>query len=198
MKPLNKRQEEILLSLRKLDFLNREQLTRIHRLGSVRNANRILKEMSPYLSSFREDEQSTIYFLNKEGREYVSCEKVRRKNKFVNHYLMRNDFYIYMGFPHDWQNEIKVSDGTFTIDCDCYFNKDGKYQFLEVDSTQKMNINKKKIEQYKGLMRNGELTKHLGYFPKLIWLTTTELRRKQLTELCKGLPYRVFTTNDIK
>jgi hypothetical protein len=198
MKPLNKRQEEILLSLRKQDFLNRDQLTRIHRLGSVRNANRILKEMSPYLSSFREDDQSTIYFLNKEGREYVNTDKVRRKNKFVQHYLMRNDFYIYMGCPHEWENEIKVSDGTFTIVTDSYFKKDGMYQFLEVDSTQKMNINKKKIEQYKGLMRNGELTKHLGYFPKLIWLTTTELRRKQLTVLCKGLPYGVFTINDIR
>jgi hypothetical protein len=140
------------LSLRKLDFLNREQLTRIHRLGSVRNANRILKEMSLYLSSFREEYFSTVYFLNKEGREYVNTEKVRRKNKFVNHYLMRNDFYIYMGCPHEWENEIKISDGTFTIVSDSYFKKDGKYQFLEVDSTQKMNVNKKKIEQYKGLL----------------------------------------------
>ncbi|MCM3728703.1 replication-relaxation family protein [Neobacillus cucumis] len=186
------------MSLRKLDFLNRDQLTRIHRLGSVRNANRILKEMSSYITGFREESYSTIYFLNKEGREYVNTDKVRRKNKFVNHYLKRNDFYIYMGCPHDWENEIKVSDGIFTIVADSYFKKDGKYNFLEVDSTQKMSVNKKKIEQYKGLMRNGELAKHLGYFPKLIWLTTTELRRKQLTVLCKGLPYRVYTLNDIK
>lgn len=184
--------------MRKLDFLNREQLTRIHRLGSVRNANRILKEMSPFLSSFREEYFSTVYFLNKEGREYVNSEKVRRKNKFVNHYLNRNDFYIYMGCPHDWENEIKVSNKSFTVICDSYFKKDGKYQFLEVDSTQKMNVNKKKIEQYRGLMRDGELSRHLGYFPKLIWLTTTELRRKQLTSLCKGLPYAVYTINDIK
>ncbi|MEX3711226.1 replication-relaxation family protein [Cytobacillus horneckiae] len=198
MKPLSDRQEKILLSLKKQDFLNRDQLTRIHRLGSVRNANRILKELSPYLTSFRENDQPTVYFLNKEGREYVNSDKVRRKNKFVNHYLIKNDFYIFIGFPYEWENELKVSDGTYTVICDSYFKRDGKYQFLEVDSTQKMSVNKKKIEQYKGLMRNGELFKHLGYFPKLIWLTTTEFRRKQLTLLCKGLPYSVYTVNDIK
>ena len=111
---------------------------------------------------------------------------------------MRNDFYIYMGYPHEWENEMKVSDGTFEVICDSYFKKDGKYHFLEVDCTQKMSVNKKKIEQYKGLMREGKLTKKLGYFPKLMWLTTTELRRKQLTTLCKGLPYGVYTVSDIR
>lgn len=111
---------------------------------------------------------------------------------------MRNDFYIHMGYPHDWENEIKIADGTFTVVCDSYFKKDGKYHFLEVDSTQKMSVNRKKIEQYKGLMRDGKLAKHVGYFPKLLWLTTTELRRKQLTALCKGLPYAVYTVDDIR
>jgi len=184
--------------LKKQDFLNRDQLMKIHRIKSVRNANHVLKNLSPYLSSFREDSNPTIYYLNKEGRKYVNCEKIRRKNKFVNHYLMRNDFYIYMGYPHEWENEMKVSDGTFEVICDSYFKKDGKYHFLEVDCTQKMSVNKKKIEQYKGLMREGKLTKKLGYFPKLMWLTTTELRRKQLTTLCKGLPYGVYTVSDIR
>ena len=195
---LTERQEKILLSLKKQDFLNRDQLTKIHRLGSVRNANRVLKDLSPYLTSFREDSNPTVYCLNKEGREYVNTDKVRRKNKFVNHYLMRNDFYIYMGFPYEWENEMKVSDGTYEVICDSYFKKDEKYHFLEVDFTQKMSVNKKKIEQYKGLMRGGKVSKQLGYFPKVIWLTTTELRRKQLTTLCKGLPYGVYTVNDIR
>ena len=55
MKPLTKRQEEILLSLKKLDFLNRDQLSTIHRLGKVRNTNGILRDLSPYLSNFREE-----------------------------------------------------------------------------------------------------------------------------------------------
>lgn len=184
--------------MKKQDFLNRDQLAKIHRLGSVRNANHVLQKLSPYLSSFREEYSSRVYFLNKEGREYVNSEKVRRKNKFVNHYIMRNDFYIYMGCPFDWENEIKLSDGTFNVICDSYFNKDGKYNCLEVDSTQKMIINRKKIDQYKGLMREGKLVKKIGYFPKLIWLTTTDLRRKQLTALCKGIPYAIYTIDDIR
>lgn len=184
--------------MKKLDFLNREQLGRIHRLGSVRNANRILKELSPYLSSFREEYDSTVYFLNKEGREYIKTNKVRRKNKFVKHTLMRNDFYIFAGYPHKWKNEMKITDSVHTVVCDAWFEKGGKFHALEVDSTQKMNTNRGKIEKYKGLLSEGALTKHLGYFPSLIWLTTTELRRKQLTELCNGLPYRIFTVDDIR
>jgi hypothetical protein len=122
--------------LKKLDFLNRDQLSRIHRLGDIRNTNRVLKTLSPYLSSYRE-EYSSIYFLNKEGREYVNSQKERKKNKFVNHVLMRNDFYIFSGYPHDWRNEIKFSDDQYTIICDALFKKDGKYQFLEVDSLTK-------------------------------------------------------------
>lgn len=171
---------------------------RMHRLGSVRNANLVLKNLSPYLSSFREDSNPTVYFLNKEGREYVRSEKVKRKTKFVNHYLMRNDFYIYMGYPHEWENELKISDGTYTVICDSYFKKDGRYHFLEVDSTQKMIVNRKKIEQYKGLMKEGKLAKNVGHFPKLVWLTITELRKKQLAALCKGLPFAIYTMNDIK
>jgi hypothetical protein len=163
----------------------------------VRNANRILKELAPYLSSFRE-EYSSIYYLNRIGREYVNCNKVRKKTNFVQHVLMRNDFYIFAGFPHDWKNEMKLSDGEYTVVCDAWFKANGKYHILEVDHTQTMKENRNKIEKYRGLYEN-ELTKeHLGYFPLLIWLTTTELRKKKLTQLCKGIPYAIYTMNDIR
>jgi hypothetical protein len=41
------------------------------------------------------------------------------------------------------------------------------------------------------------LTNHLGYFPLLIWVTTTEFRRKQLKELCP-FPCEVYTLDDIR
>ncbi|KQL20459.1 hypothetical protein AN957_18930 [Cytobacillus solani] len=197
MKQLNERQERILLSLKKLDFLNRDQLMKLHRLGKKRNANRILHDLSYYLSSFREGYQA-IYYLNKEGREYVNSQKVRKKNSFVNHVLMRNDFYIFMGFPHEWINEAKVKDSKYSVVCDAWFKKGGLYHILEVDHTQKMKENKVKVAEYKNLYKSGEMAAHFGYFPKLIWITTTELRRKQLTELCKGLPCTVYTISDIR
>lgn len=183
--------------MKKLDYLNREQLQLIHRLGKKRNANRILKELSPFLSSYRED-YSTIFYLNKDGREYVNSEKIRKKTNFVQHVIMRNSFYIYAGFPTEWKNEMKLSDGHNTVICDAWFKLNGKYQILEVDLHQNMKENKNKIERYKGLFKNGAVKEHFGYFPKIIWLTTTELRKKKLIELCKGLPYAVYTTNDIK
>jgi hypothetical protein len=197
MKPLNQRQENILLSLKKLDFLNREQLRHMHRLGQVRNCNRILKGLEPFIYHFREA-YSNVYYLSKDGREYVGSKKVLKKNSFVGHTLMRNDFYVYSGLPTNWKNEMKISDGEYTLICDVLFRSNGKYQFLEVDNTQKMIENRKKIEQYKGLYANKKLEDHLKHFPTINWLTTTELRRKQLTDLCDGLPCKVYTITDIR
>lgn len=111
---------------------------------------------------------------------------------------MRNDFYIYAGYPHEWQNEIKITDGEFAVICDAWFKWNGKYHALEVDHTQTMKENRNKIEKYRGLYENGETEEHLGYFPTIIWLTNTENRKKKLTELCKGLPYKIYTIDDIK
>lgn len=196
-KPLTKRQENILLSLKKLDYLNREQLQKIHRLGKVRNTNRILQELSPYLSSYRE-EYSTIYYLNAAGREYVNSTKIRKKTNFVQHVIMRNDFYIFAGFPSDWENEMKLTDGEFTIICDAWFKSKGKYHVLEVDHCQNMKDNRKKIDKYEGLFNNGEMEEHLGHFPLLVWLTTTKLKKKTLSELCQNIPHVVYTIDDIK
>jgi hypothetical protein len=184
--------------LKKLDYLNREQLQKIHRLGKKRNANKVLKELSPFLSNFREEDDPTIYYLNESGREYVNSQKERRKNKFVHHVIMRNDIYIYFGYPHEWKNEMRLKDGEFTVICDAWFKRDNQFHILEVDSLQKMKVNRSKIQQYKGLYKNGAITQHLGYFPKMIWLTTTELRRKQLKELCEGLPFEIYTIDDIR
>jgi hypothetical protein len=184
--------------LKKLDFLNRDQLQKLHRLGTKRNANKILQALSPYLSSFREEEQSTIYYLNSEGRDYVNSKKVRRKNKFVNHVIMRNDFYIYSGCPVEWKNEMKTGDSQTSVICDALFRINGIQHYLEIDHLQKMSENKKKISQYKALFEYGAIAKHFGHFPTIVWVTTTELRRKQLNELCKGLPCKVYTINDIR
>jgi hypothetical protein len=191
---LNSRQEQILLSLKKLDFLNRSQLQRLHRLGGVRNTNKTLKKLSPWLHSYREGYES-IYFLNPEGREYVHSEKVRRKNQFVNHVIMRNEMFIHFKCPVDWKNEIRVSDGKHSVICDALFTANLRKHFLEVDSIQKMKVNREKIEKYTAM--RAALEQKLGYFPTIVWLTTTELRRKQLQELCKDLPSVVYTLSDI-
>ncbi len=178
--------------------MTRDQLSRYFRLGSKRNTNRVISALSDYLNYVR-DGHSFIYYLNANGRAYVDCNKIRKKGAHVEHTIMRNEFWLFYGTPHDWKNEIKVSDGKATIICDAMFTKSLMYHFLEVDNTQPMSENRTKIARYKELADNGLLAQKLKHFPTVVWLTSTELRRKQLQEACKGLPVvRVYTITDIK
>lgn len=197
-KPLNNRQEQILLLLSRFDFLTRDQLRYYFGLKSVRNANRVLNDLSDYLSVIRDGYQS-IYYLNKAGREYVGCDKVRKKTSNVQHTVMRNELYLFYQYPDDWQNEIKVSDGENTVVVDAMFTQIHTTHFVEIDNTQPMAENRVKVENYKALHANGALEQQLGHFPTLVWLTTTELRRMQLKEICEGLPVvKVFTFDEIR
>ncbi|MGR6906136.1 replication-relaxation family protein [Lysinibacillus sp. BSL11] len=193
-KQLSDRDEQILLALKKFDFLTRDQINKYFKLGKVRNTNRVLKNLSSYLVSYREGNQS-VYYLSKIGREYVGCTKVRKKGNHVQHTIMRNEFWLFFKCPKDWKNEIKISNGTNTVVTDSMFTRNGFQYFLEIDNIQKMKVNRDKIKRYKNLMPS--LIQQFGYIPTLVWLTTTELRRKQLVEACEGLKCQVYTMDDI-
>ncbi|MCA1058134.1 replication-relaxation family protein [Rossellomorea aquimaris] len=182
------RHENILLSLKKLDYLSRSQIQKIHRLKSTRNANRVLKDMSEYLSSFRHGEN--IYYLNKKGRELVKTQKVCKKTAQVNHYLMRNTLYISLGCPATWKNEIKLKVKDIQIVCDAIYEVKDTIHIIEVDHTQKMMENKRKIEKYR------EIVKLTGKVIKFHWITTTHNRQKQLLELSQGLNVNVSLAHD--
>lgn len=184
-----KRIEQILLSLKKLDYLSRSQIQTLHNLGGTRNANKVLKEMSPFVHSFREGEN--IYYLSREGREYVGAEKVRKKTPQVKHFLMRNDAYIFFQRPSTWQTEIKVKDTANDVSVipDAIFQRQNKHYFLEVDHIQKMIVNQSKIDKYKKLANKIKFC--------LVWITTTEYRKKRLTTLCKGLDVQIYTLEEM-
>lgn len=122
VKQLNQRDESILLLLKKFDFMTGDQLNGYFNLGTVRNTNRVLNNLSEYLSSVREGYQS-IYYLNKEGRQYVDCDKIRKKSSQIQHIVMRNQFWLHYGCPKDWRNEVKVSNGHVSIVADAVFNR---------------------------------------------------------------------------
>lgn len=148
---------------------------------------------------FTRDAYQSIYYLGKEGRIYVDSKKIVKKNGNIDHAIMRNQFWLFYGSPHDWKNEVKVSDGRTTVIVDAMFTKSLRYHFLEVDNKQTMRENRLKIARYKELHDNGLLTQKLQHFPTIVWLTTTELRRKQLLEACKELPLaKVYTIAEIK
>lgn len=194
---LKPREEQILLLLKRFDFLTRDQIARYFKLGTKRNTNYVLSRLSHYLSHVRDGQQS-IYYLNKDGRAYVDCEKIRRKGGNLQHTIMRNQFWLFYGCPPDWRNEIKVSDQKTNVICDAMFSKSLRYHFLEVDNLQTMQKNRAKIKRYTELYTNGSLAQTLKHFPTVVWLTTTELRKKQLLEACKELPsVKVYTMNEI-
>lgn len=192
-----RREEIILLSLAKLDYLSRSQLQRLHNLSGDRNARRVLSNMKEYISSFYSESGVKIHHLNKLGRERIGCETVRQKITQVKHYLMRNDYYIYLK-PREWRNEIKFSiPDVVTVIPDAYFTHNHTLHFLEIDHIQKMIKNQDKIERYKKIKELGVFQKQYKQFPKLVWVTLTENRRKQLNKWCEGLESKVFLWHEI-
>lgn len=188
---LNQRQERILLSLKKLDYLSREQIQIMHELGGERNAQRIMKRLEPYVSVMKQGQH--IYYLNANGRDIVACEKVRKKLTDVTHYLMRNDLYIQAGQPDTWKNEIRIKNGDVKVVADALYKTD-RYNIVEIDHTQKMNKNMKKLERYRELIKRNAFKGQ----PRVIWVTTTEYRQERLRELCKGLDAFVYLHKDFK
>lgn len=187
------RHENILLSLKKLGFASRSQLQKLHRLGGERNANRILNEMSDYLCSVRLEEK--VYYLSKEGRERVGCDRILKKTNQIPHYLMRNALYIGFGCPATWRNEVKLSvKNEASIIADALFVRDGRYCICEIDNTQKMSVNREKIRKYRRLLELNVFEKP----PAFIWATTTDYRKKELLKLCGGMSVHVYLASDFK
>lgn len=155
------------------------------------------------ISSFRSSTGENVYYLNKIGRERVNSEVARQKSNQVNHFLMRNDAYIYYK-AQDWKTEVLLKvdkrDGE-TVGgniSDAYFLHNFKRHILEVDHLQHMHKNKEKIEKYKSLKETGVFQQNLKYFPTLVWVTLTDSRKKQLLQWCDGLETVVHLWDDIK
>ncbi len=166
----------------------------MHSLKSERNTLRVMKQIEPYVSVFRDGEN--IYYLNKKGRERTNSDKVRKRTTTVNHYLMRNDLYIYLHGPTTWKNEIRIiSKGKekITLVCDAMFQTD-HYNVVEIDHTQTMKKNRTKVKKYRRLIERNVFKG----IPTLYWVTTTEHRKKVLEELCEGLNTKVFLYHDLK
>jgi hypothetical protein len=157
-----------------------------------------MASLSDYLHSFRGDNGESIYYLNKTGRERVGAEKVRAKLADANHYLMRNDAYLFFK-ASDWKNEMKFTiPGTVQIIPDAYFLLNMRRYFLEIDNLQSLSKNKEKLEKYRKLKASNLLQERLRYFPTLIWVTLTETRKKQLESWSEGIETKIYLWKEIK
>lgn len=193
-----------MFSLEKLKFANREQLQKIHKLGGDRNALKILNEMKEYFM-IQNHNGMNVYYLSKLGRDRIGTENEMKWSLQAEHHLMRNDIYIYFEQPEDWRIEEEIlfrySEGQerkhMKIIPDATFTRNGIYHFLEVDRTQSMIDNKKKIENYAKL--SPVLEKQYQKKPVIVFYTLTEVRRNKLKEICQqcGLNCQVFIKEDI-
>ena len=176
--------------MKKFDYLTQAQIQSIHDIKGDRNANRILNDMSHYLCSFKNGLEK-VYYLNKNGRELVSHDIIRKKTPNIEHFLIRNQLWIHMRRPPEWQNEVRVKAGDVSIICDAKTVQNQIPVFVEVDISQPMQINKQKIQKYKQLQKE---TNQPFY---VIWVTKMDSRRKRLSELSQGLPGYIYTFEEI-
>ncbi|ADU95270.1 replication-relaxation family protein [Geobacillus sp. Y412MC52] len=182
---LTERQTRILYALNSLQALSRSQIQHMFDLGSKRNANRILQGLREYTHTKRIGED--VYYLNKAGAEMVGGEVTVRRNSPLEHIVMRNDIYIFYHYPHDWKAEAKTrwKEGgkEYSVVSDARFTYQGKMCFLEVDITQKMVENKRKIERYAYLFRFIQ-RQQLGE-PVLLFYTVSQMKKRQIEAITK-------------
>ncbi|MBT2577465.1 replication-relaxation family protein [Bacillus sp. ISL-8] len=196
------RQMMILTSIRKLKFATRRHLMAIHDMGGIRNANRILKDLNPYVNSTVYKKEH-VYYLNKQGRAlFDDTEKVVPTIRLA-HSLMRNEAWLYLFCPDDWQIEApiryKVNDHKKTIIPDVkYRDSDEILNAVEIDRTQMMNVNSEKMNKY------GEFTvyyknKYNGKVPIVHFFTLTPYRQKTLEQFAvqQGVYAKVYVVSEV-
>ncbi|WP_096224911.1 replication-relaxation family protein [Geobacillus sp. FJAT-46040] len=182
---LTERQLKILYTLNSLQALSRSQIQHMFELGSKRNANRILHGIRDYTHTKRIGED--VYYLNKHGAELIGGEATIRRNSPLEHIVMRNDIYIFYHYPNDWKAEAKTrwKEGSkeYSVVSDARFTYHGQMYFLEVDITQKMVENKRKIERYAYLFRFIQ-RQQLGE-PVLLFYTVSQMKKRQIEAITK-------------
>lgn len=191
-----KRWTQILSSLNRLEYATLKQIQRLHNLKSYENAYRVLRMMEKEGVITSEKRDKKIYYLTQKGKDVVGSDKQTPSKRMIEHTLMRNDLFIYLGCPGDWKTEAKTSTPTLEIISDARFSKKGQKYFVEVDREVPMTENRKKIKKYKEL--NEIFKRNYNRDIHLIFYTSSESRKGQLLKLLKeSVPSQVYSIFDI-
>ncbi|SDE68906.1 Replication-relaxation [Bacillus wiedmannii] len=193
------RQIEILSTLSKLDFLTRRQLQAIHCLGSIRNANRVLKDMHPYCHITKMTREH-VYYLNKKGRDLLGITKEVKKSSQLQHILMRNESWMWLGFP-EWKTErpieFSINGQRYRTIPDATYFEDNVPHFVEIDRMQHMKANEHKIQLY------GHITdiykRQNAIVPVINFFTLSDYRQSKLEQYAinRNVFMRTFVMEDI-
>ncbi|EEM72135.1 hypothetical protein bthur0009_16640 [Bacillus thuringiensis serovar andalousiensis BGSC 4AW1] len=175
----------------------------IHDLGGIRNANRILKDLSAFVNS-TVYKKEYVYYLNKKGRAlFDDTEKIVPTIRLA-HSLMRNEAWLYLFCPDDWQIETpiryKIDDKKKTIIPDVKFrDEEGILNAVEIDRTQMMNINSEKMKKY-GEFSTYYKNKYKGKIPIVHFFTVTEYRQQTLEQFAmkNGVYAKVYVVPEFQ
>ena len=141
----------------------------------------------------------------------IGSTKEVKRNQNLEHTLLRNDAYIYLNKPIDWQIEaaieysvqqqhsqlgiiikgVSVATKTKVI-ADAKYNRNGYTHLVEIDNSRHMPDNLKKIKAY------AECFKHLDT-PRLEIFTTSLTRKRKFESWLKEYKLRgeVLTYDEI-
>jgi len=188
-----KRQETILSSLADLTYATREQLQIVNDLAGDRNARRVLLDMERdgLIKSLRHEKK--IYYLSNRGNEKIGRSQSRLKKSWITHTLMRNDLYIKLGVPRDWEKEVPVKQNEEVVLIpDAMFTDNGHFCFVEIDNRQSMRTNYDKISKYKILFKS--IYREYKHHPTLIWYSLSTIRKGKLESSCSkaGIKYHIY------
>ncbi|UNK36463.1 replication-relaxation family protein [Bacillus sp. N5-665] len=158
----------------------------VHDMGGIRNANRIMGDLKPYLSKTIQGKEY-VYYLNKEGHAMFGDDgKVVSRGKLA-HALLRNEAWLHLFCPDDWQIEtdiryIKNKEKKKIIPDVKFRDEENILHAVEVDRSQKMKVNEEKLKKYEELTQIYK-QKHKGRVPVIHFFTVTNYRKKRLEEL---------------
>ncbi|HFK1757036.1 hypothetical protein CN335_11765 [Bacillus thuringiensis] len=186
------RQMAILATIRKLQFATRRHLMSVHDMGGIRNANRIMKDLSSYTSKLTHNKEY-VYYLNQLGHKLFGEGKVVHRSR-VAHAILRNEAWLHLFCPDDWQIETEIryikDNKKKKIIPDVKFrDEDRILHAVEIDRTQKMVVNDEKLKCYEELTRIYK-QKYNGKVPVIHFFTITKYREKKLEQL--AAKYDVF------
>ena len=203
------RTERILQVIDRLGAVSVKQLHEILNLGSYRNTCRVVNQLGEYLHQARARQK--VIYLNKAGREMIGSTREVKAGPLLEHTLLVNQAYIYLGCPLDWRREyaievekaggydygIKISGMTAVVKkrivADAMFSRNGYVHFVEIDNTRAMRDNQKKIERYQEIIRMKKMTN-----AKLYFFTTTVHRKEKLQKWLSGMNAQVLTFAEIE
>lgn len=148
LKQLKKeRQMMILATIRTLQFATRRHLMCVHNMGGIRNANRIMKDLTPFISRVTYYKEY-VYYLNKEGHALLGEGKVVSRNR-MEHAILRNEAWLQLYCPDDWQIETEIKYRKNGEKKRIIPDAEGILHAVEIDRSQKMKVNEEKLKNMK-------------------------------------------------